>query len=104
MSWEWKAGVSILYGGPNRTDIEALRSGDRTGRVIVRDSLFLSCNGGGDECDEQMQHHDGYINPTRDAKPTAARNTGHQGDPVYSTPESRDGGSGDPLLGRQVRA
>ena len=79
-SKERKAGVSILYGGPNRTDIEALRSGDRTGRVIVRDNLFLSRNGGG-ECDEQMRHHDGYINPTRDAQPTAARNPGHQGGP-----------------------
>ena len=103
MSSEWKAGGLILYGGPNRTGIDALRPGGHTGRVTVRESVFISRNGGSEQ-DEQVQHHDGYINPTRDAKPTAARNTGHQGDPVYSTPESRNGGSGDPLLGRQVRA
>ena len=85
-SKEWKAGVSILYGGPNRTELDALRPGGHTGRFVVRERSFVGRDGGR-ECDEQMQHHDGYINPTRDAKPTAARHPGHQGDPVYSTPE-----------------
>ena len=92
----WRIDSSILCGGPNRTGYDALRPGGHAGRSVVRGKVFLSRNSG-DDREEQMQHHDGYINPTRDAKPTAARNTGHQGNPIYSTPGSRNGVSGDPL-------